>query len=80
MADRVDVVVHYIDHRTGTQLWRTMQTISGMNHQDRMNDLHSELNDHRWIEPRYEVIMYEPADADMTVKWKENFWTHSEYA
>ena len=53
MADRFDVVVDYIDHRTGTQLWRTMQTISGMNHQDRMDDLHSELNDHRWIEPRY---------------------------
>ena len=38
MANRFDVVVDYIDHRTGTQLWRTMQTISGMNHQDRMND------------------------------------------
>ena len=80
MANRVMLTVDYIDHRTGTQLWRLMGTVMGMSHEDRMADLHSELNDFRWIEPRYEVIMYEPSDSDVTVKWKENFWCHPEYS
>ena len=81
MANRFDIVVDFIDQRTWTEHFRVMGTISGMNQDDRIVDLESELNmgfDPKSWEPPYKVIGYGPADCDVVVS-SDNFYQHSEY-
>tara|TARA_Y100001951_G_C11131771_1_gene178625 strand:- start:66 stop:338 length:273 start_codon:yes stop_codon:yes gene_type:complete len=76
MSNRFEIVVDYVSLESGKYYTDVMETISGMSHLDRLDSLETELNNYG--KTNMIVTGYSPADSDMVVEWKENFWQASD--
>ena len=76
MSNRFEIVVDYVSLESGKYDSQIMETISGMSHLDRLDSLETEINNYG--KTNLIVTGYSPADSDMVVKWKENFWQASD--
>ena len=76
MSNRFEIVVDYVSLESGKYYTDVMETISGMSHLDRLDSLETEINNYG--KTNMIVTGYSPADSDMVVKWKENFWQASD--
>ena len=76
MSNRFEIVVDYVSLESGKYYTDVMETISGMSHLDRLDSLETEINNYG--KTNMIVTGYSPADSDMVVEWKENFWQASD--
>ena len=76
MSNRFEIVVDYVSLESGKYYTDVIETISGMSHLDRLDSLETELNNYG--KTNMIVTGYSPADSDMVVEWKENFWQASD--